>query len=123
MFGLYKKIAGKLLNKNQSQKPKRMKLKKLSPEKKRALLAKMRGAGGKALKAIESGKIQTGASLVTRYAQGKPVVVKRNLTQQQKQEQGIPDTVQIFGYPVPKTQAIVGGLLLAGGIAYVARKH
>lgn len=123
-MGIYSKIfqAGKKMFQQQKQpkqpKTKRMKKIKLSPEQK----AKLRGVVKKASDYVTSGKMQTSTALVTRYAQGKPVVIKRPMTKEQRE--AVPDTFQVFGYPVKKTYVYVGGGLLAlGAIAYGAKKR
>lgn len=118
-MGIYKKIfeAGKkLINKNKQPKTKRMKKIKLSPEQK----SRLKGIAKKAGDYVTSGKLQTSSALVTRYAQGKPVVIKRPITKEQRE--AMPDTFQVFGYPVPKTYVYVGGALLLAGTAYVATR-
>lgn len=119
-MGIYKKIfeAGKkLINKNKQPKTKRMKKIKLSPEQK----SRLKGIAKKAGDYVTSGKLQTSSALVTRYAQGKPVVIKRPITKEQRE--AMPDTFQVFGYPVKRTYVYVGGTLLLLGTAYVATKR
>lgn len=119
-MGIYKKIfqAGKkMVQQKQQPKTKRMKKIKLSPEQK----AKLMGVAKKAGDYVTSGKLQTSSALLTRYAQGKPVVIKRPLTKTQKE--AVPDTYQVFGYPVKKTYVWIGGTALALGIGYVAKKR
>jgi hypothetical protein len=120
-MGVYKEIfkkAGSLIKKGagktKTKKNKPMKKIKLSPDQK----ARLKGAGKKALDYVQSGKLATVTGQATRYSQGKPVVIKRSLTKEEKQS--IPDTVSFLGYQIPKTYAYLGGGLAVLGIGYLA---
>jgi hypothetical protein len=124
-MGIYSEIfkkAGALIKKGagSGQKPKQKKMKKinLTPEQK----ARLKGAGKKALDYVQSGKLATTTGVLTRYSQGKPVVIKRTMSKEEKAT--TPDTVNVFGYQIPKTQAYLGGGALLLGVGYLAtRKH
>lgn len=120
-MGVYGKIfkAGvNLFKKGTGQTKSKTKMKKinLSPDQK----ARLRGAGKKALDYVTSGKLATTTGVVTRYAQGKPVVIKRTMSKEEKK--ATPDTVNVFGYQIPKTQAYIGGTALGLGLLYVGSK-
>ena len=122
-MGIYSEIfkkAGSLIKKgigkNKTIKPKKMKKINLSPAQK----AKLKGAGKKAFDFVQSGKLATITGQATRYSQGKPVVIKRTMSKEQKQ--ATPDTVNVFGYQVPKTTAYVGGTALGLGLLYAGSK-
>lgn len=121
-MGIYSEIfkrAGNLIKgagKTKTKKPKKMRKINLSPEQK----ARLKGAGKKAFDFVQSGKLATITGQATRYSQGKPVVIKRTMSKEEKQ--ATPDTVSIFGYQVPKTYAYIGGGALVLGIGYVATR-
>jgi hypothetical protein len=121
-MGIYSEIfkkAGALIKKGSGQKtPKTKKMKKinLSPEQK----ARLKGAGKKAFDFVQSGKLATITGQATRYSQGKPVVIKRTMSKEEKQT--TPDTVNVFGYQVPKTTAYVGGGIAVLGLGYLATR-
>lgn len=120
-MGVYKKIFQKVAGaftgaKTKKPKTKKMKKLKLTPEQK----ARLKGAGKKAFDYVQSGKLATTTGVVTRYAQGKPVVIKRTMSKEEKQ--ATPDTVNFFGYQIPKTYAYAGGALAVLGIGYVATR-
>lgn len=122
-MGIYSEIfkkAGSLIKKGagktKTKKNKPMKKLKLSPQQK----ARLKGTGKKVLDYVQSGKLATTTGVVTRYSQGKPVVIKRTMSKEEKR--ATPDTVNIFGYQVPKTTAFVGGGLAILGIGYLATR-
>lgn len=121
-MGIYSEIfkkAGQLIKKGSGQKtPKRKKMRKikLTPEQK----ARFKSAGKKALDYVQSGKLATTTGVVTRYSQGKPVVIKRTMSKEEKAT--TPDTVNVFGYQIPKTQAYIGGTALGLGLLYVGSR-
>lgn len=114
MLPIYAKIAGKLFNKKKSgTKPKtKMKKLKLSPTQK----AKLKGFGKKAVDLVKSGKAQTATAQMTRFVQGKPVLIRN------PKAKGDQKTVQIMGYSVPQEYAIIGGLAL-GAVAIGAMRR
>ena len=118
-MGIYKEIFKKLKERkqNKTKKPKTMpKFKKLTPEQK----AKFKKLGLNIKNKLISGDIQKGATVATRYAQGKPIVLKKEIS---KEDASLnPEEFIIFGIPVKKTYAYIGGALLLGGTIYGVSK-
>lgn len=110
MFGIYKKIAGKILH------PKKQKMKKikLSPSQK----ARLKGFGKKALDVVQSGKAQSVIGQATRFSQGKAVIIKNP-----NAKPGVTKTVSLFGYQVPQNYVIGGVAVIAGGALLLSRRR
>jgi hypothetical protein len=76
---------------------------------------KFKGAFNKAKSFVQSGNMQNATNTLTRYSQGKPVVIQKKITK----DEGTPDTVSIFGYAIPKKTAIIGGVILGAGTIFL----
>jgi hypothetical protein len=127
-MGIFSLIIKKLQgNKDPNKKKKKIKTKKhktMTPEQKEKRRAKFRNAFQKGKKLLVSGDIQKGATVATRFAQGKAVVIKKTASQEDKDMN--PDEFIIAGIPIKKTYVYIGGaVLLVGGIliAKKMRRH
>jgi len=114
MFAIYKKIAGKILNRKQKPKRQKMKKLKLSPTQK----AKLKSFGKKALNVVQSGKAQSVIGQATRFTQGKAVVIKNP-----NAKAGVTKTVSLLGYQVPQSYVIGGVAVLATGALLLSRRR
>jgi hypothetical protein len=113
---IFKKIKEKLGKKNKTKK----KRKHMTPEQKTKRREKFRGAIKKARTFVQSGQMQNVSNTATRYSQGKPIVLQKKLTKEEKEE--TPDTISIFGYAIPKKTAyIAGGVLLVGTVFLITK--
>ena len=119
-MGIYKEIFKRLTGNKERRKtkPKRkaMQGKKPTPEQK----AKRRKILDNIKKRIISGDVENAVITGTRYAQGKPIVLKKNIKPEDKKL--IPDTVNILGVPVKTPVLIIGSLALLAGTIYAVKK-
>ncbi len=118
---IFKRLKGKVQankakRKSKPKKPKTLKMKKRTPEQK----AKLRGKLKKVTDRIISGDLEKGAIVATRYAQGKPIVLQKKVSSEDKKK--IPKEIIIFGIPIPTAYVVVGSVLILGGTAYAINK-
>lgn len=70
---------------------------------------------------VQSGELQTVVTGATRYSQGKPVVIKKDLSKEKQKAN--PDTTLIFGVPVPTNYLYIGGAVVIIGIVAITKKR
>lgn len=116
-MGFYKAIFTGAKNLIQN-KPKRKNMTQEEKAKRRAnIKARLKKVGDK----VRSGELQKVSTVATRYAQGKPVVLKKSITDEEKS--GIPKEVIIFGVPVPTPVLVLGTIGIIYGISKISKSR